>query len=440
MGNLASNWRDQSLQAFSADAPWTAGNLEGLAEELLANITASGVAIVREDPETAGSLVCVVSLGTCVPPRAARVDPSSGISGRCIRERRTQRCYDSRIDPRVERAASERLGIRSLVAVPLVVDSRCIGLIEAVSDRPGHFDEARAAVVESAANRATALLAAQQNSSELLSDHLAGLTYRQAEHAIDAPVAIREAEERPAEDIHVDRSVANGQTHLQSADWEGSARRRFLPWSALIAAALLAAWVSFYLVHQHTDHRIANSQQRTQALPSRIPAVPAISPKQETATPLTGKVTGSQAVPHLVVADGAKRGVISDQIRLAQAYMSGDGVPKSREKAASWYIIAGEKGSAGAKRRSIEVTRGMAPAEIARIRFDVAKMHMDGIGTRKDYIAAYTWFELSKAAGDIRVEHEEEILRTRMQPDQVQEGKQRASIWLQSHLRKTHRH
>jgi hypothetical protein len=106
MGNLASNWRDKILQAVSADVPWAADDLEGLAQELLANVTASGVAIVHEDPEVAGTLVCMVSIGACVPPRAAHVDPSSGISGRCIRERRTQRCYDTRIDPRVERVVS----------------------------------------------------------------------------------------------------------------------------------------------------------------------------------------------------------------------------------------------------------------------------------------------------------------------------------------------
>jgi hypothetical protein len=322
------------------------------------------------------------------------------------------------------------------------VGSRCIGLIEAVSDLPGHFDEGRAAVVESAAHRAAALLGTQQNSSESLSGHPAPLTCKETAPAIEAPVAFREAEERSSEDVHVDGLVANGQPHLQFGDAENNARRRLLPCSALIAAALLATWVSFYFLHQQTSDRVANSQHvRTQASPSDLPAVSAITPKQKTATPfLPGKINGSDPAPHLAAADGAKRGLVSDQIRVAQQYMTGDGVPKSAEKAASWYIIAGENGSTKAKRRSIEVTRGMALAEIAQIRFDVGKMYMDGIGTRKDYVAAYTWFELSKAAGDIRAEHEEEVLQSRMRPDQVQEGNRRASVWLQSHLRKFSHH
>jgi TPR repeat protein len=132
----------------------------------------------------------------------------------------------------------------------------------------------------------------------------------------------------------------------------------------------------------------------------------------------------------------ASGGIIPDQLRLAQAYLEGKGLPRNAEKAASWYIIAGENGSLKAKQRSIEVTRGMASFEIGQIRFDVAKMFMNGIGTRRDNVAAYTWFELAKAAGEVRAEGEEEILNTRMRPAQVEEAKRRASTWLQSHARK----
>lgn len=114
-------------------------------------------------------------------------------------------------------------------------------------------------------------------------------------------------------------------------------------------------------------------------------------------------------------------------------------MPRNVEKAASWYIIAGENGSVKAKRRSIEVTRGMAPFEIGQIRFDVGKMFMNGIGTRRDNVAAYTWFELAKAAGEVRAEGEEEILKSRMQLPEVEEGQKRASAWLQSHATKLRR-
>ena len=438
MGNVASNWRDQRLEVSSADVPWTADNLEGLAAELLANVTASGVAIVREDTELAGTLVCAVSVGTCVPPPAAHVDPNSGISGRCIRERRTQRCYDTRIDPRVERAASERLGIRSLVAAPMIVGSHCIGLIEAVSDRPGHFDEVRAAVVESGAARAAALITAEQSFLESLSSDAVPPDYHETANVLQASVLAHEVEQTSAQDVHVDRSTAKSKQDLRFGDAKEDAAR-FKPWPAAIAAVLLAILVTLYGLQRHTNSRIANSHSMAQALLSDLPVRPIVTPNRTTAAPPIEHANESYAAPRLAAAAGARRGVISDQIRLARAYMSGDGVPKSLEKAASWYIIAGENGSAQAKRRSIELTRGMAPSEIAQIRFDVGKMNMEGIGTRKDFVGAYTWFELSKAAGDVRAEAAEEKLRSQMQPAEVREGKHRASVWLQSHVMKNNR-
>ena len=149
---------------------------------------------------------------------------------------------------------------------------------------------------------------------------------------------------------------------------------------------------------------------------------------------------GKNGTDSSALLEAANRGVISDQLRLAQGYLQGNGVPRSAEKAATWYIIAGENGSIEAKRRSIAVTRGMAPFQIGQIRFDVGKMFMNGIGIRRDNIAAFTWFQLAKAAGEVRAEGEEEILKTRMQPAQVEEGKSHASTWLQSHARKMRDH
>lgn len=433
MGNLASNWQDQSPRALAPEMPWTADNLEELAGELLANVAATGIAIVREDSEVAGTLVCVVSLGTCVPARAAQVDPGSGISGRCVRECRTQRCYDTRIDPRVERAVSERLGIRSLVVVPLIMGSRCVGLIEAVSDRPGHFDEDHAAVVERAAKKAAGILARQQNSSSSFSDQLPAHASESAQPMETTGFSLG-FQDRPQHITDADSS--RPETALQFDErHEDSRSRPSLWWWAGLPAALIAVLLVAYSFRRHTKDQIASIHRAsTQSQP---PSVPPLAQNGKTTTPVTDPAIQTDPPPPLARAEGARRGRITDQIELARAYMNGDGVTKSREKAASWYIIAGENGSATAKRRSIEVTHEMTLAQIAQIRFDVGKMYMDGVGTGKDYVTAYKWFELAKAAGNRRAQGEEEILSTRMQPIQVQDGRQRASIWLESHLGKT---
>jgi hypothetical protein len=121
---------------------------------------------------------------------------------------------------------------------------------------------------------------------------------------------------------------------------------------------------------------------------------------------------------------------------LAQAYLTGENVPKDATKAASWYIMAGENGSVEGKRRSIEITHDMAPFEIGEIRFDLGKMYMNGTGAPQDYVSAYAWFELAKAGGDIRAQAEEDTLEQKMDHGQILLAKQRASRWLQSHSRK----
>jgi TPR repeat protein len=120
-------------------------------------------------------------------------------------------------------------------------------------------------------------------------------------------------------------------------------------------------------------------------------------------------------------------------MKLAKLYLHGSGVARDEVKAAAWYIIAGENGSREAKRRSIEITRGMSQSGIAEVRLAVGRMYRNGIGARVDDVAAYAWFELARAAGDPRAEAEENSLRSTMKDAEVQAARQRAASWLRAH-------
>ena len=131
--------------------------LEELAKTLLKRIEATGVAVACRQSEL-NALICVASVGKTVPRIGAPVDPNSGISGRCVRECRTQKSYDTLIDPRVDPLVCKKLGIRSVAVVPLLSRSQCIGLLEAISNRPGHFDPQRVQAIEDVAASALLLL------------------------------------------------------------------------------------------------------------------------------------------------------------------------------------------------------------------------------------------------------------------------------------------
>ena len=69
-------------------------------------------------------------------------------------------------------------------------------------------------------------------------------------------------------------------------------------------------------------------------------------------------------------------------------------------------------------------------------RFNVGKMFVKGTAVPADSVAAYSWFELAKAAGDIRADAEQAKLAAIMRPAEIAEARDRAAAWLQAHRRK----
>ncbi len=104
--------------------------------ERVCNVTrASGAAVAMED---GANIVCRASSGNA-PPSGARVDPSSGLSGECVRTGEIVRCEDTETDPRADRLICRKLDLRSMVIVPIRIHGRTAGVLEAFSPRPHAF-------------------------------------------------------------------------------------------------------------------------------------------------------------------------------------------------------------------------------------------------------------------------------------------------------------
>jgi len=103
-------------------------------------ITAStGAAIATGAQE---QMTCWAMSGPTAPPLGAPLPLDSGLSGECLRSRRTLRCDDSGNDPRVNREACARLGgVGSMLLVPLYRGNNAIGILEVFSTKPHAFDE-----------------------------------------------------------------------------------------------------------------------------------------------------------------------------------------------------------------------------------------------------------------------------------------------------------
>lgn len=93
-------------------------------------------------------MICRAVAGTSAPEIGARVNTTSGFTGECVRRGRPLRCDDSRTDPRVDAEACSQLGIRSILASPVLYERDLVGLLEVFSTQPFAFDDGDLAVVE----------------------------------------------------------------------------------------------------------------------------------------------------------------------------------------------------------------------------------------------------------------------------------------------------
>ena len=118
-----------------------------------------------------------------------RLSRHTSLSGRCVAEGRVLMCEDSETDPRVNREACRRVGLRSMAVVPVQFLGQTIGVLKVYSSRPSAFDEhvlpliemmaslivaAISAVSEAEARRALSISEARQQT--LLRDVLASVT------------------------------------------------------------------------------------------------------------------------------------------------------------------------------------------------------------------------------------------------------------------------
>lgn len=105
---------------------------------------ATGAIIEMRDGD---ELVYRAASGTATRQLNLRLKLSGSLSGRCIQTGEPQICDDSETDCRVDRDACRRVGVRSMMIVPLPYQGTIVGVLKAYSDRPGAFSEADLDVV-----------------------------------------------------------------------------------------------------------------------------------------------------------------------------------------------------------------------------------------------------------------------------------------------------
>jgi TonB family protein len=98
--------------------------------------TGAAIALAR-----AGEMVCRASSGPDAPDLGVRVETTSGLSGACLQTGTIQQCGDTETDPRVNAEACRRLGVRSILVLPLGDGPQPFGVLEVFSSLVDAFGE-----------------------------------------------------------------------------------------------------------------------------------------------------------------------------------------------------------------------------------------------------------------------------------------------------------
>lgn len=99
--------------------------------------SAAAVVLARGD-----EMVCRATTGDHAPDVGIPIHTRAGLSGACLRSCSTQYCRDTESDERVDPDVSYRLGIRSILLVPIFEREVPVGIIEAFSSQPSAFSDA----------------------------------------------------------------------------------------------------------------------------------------------------------------------------------------------------------------------------------------------------------------------------------------------------------
>jgi TonB family protein len=95
---------------------------------LATGATGAAIALAR-----AGEMVCRATSGPDAPDLGVRLETTSGLSGACLQTGTVQLCGDTETDSRVDAEVCRRLGVRSILVLPLGDGPQPFGILEVFS-------------------------------------------------------------------------------------------------------------------------------------------------------------------------------------------------------------------------------------------------------------------------------------------------------------------
>ncbi len=363
-------------------------------------LRASGAAIALVGKD-AGTMICRASAGESAPPVGAELQVGSGFSGECVRTGKLSSCENTETDERVDRQSCRALGVRSIMAAPLRMEGKVIGLLEVFSANPGAFRESDGEMLQRFAETIVAAITrtaqaydpppAPPPASKPYSPPPGSVLFA---NMPDETVEIEEVSEHPDNvgGIRLPRS------HL------------FL----LIATAATIFMVLGFLssssiqpwIHEKLHSRARNGEQTV--LASSKPPLDSTS----SAAKLSADSANLSQLRDLAGRDDP-----AAENALGLLYAQGDekqGIKLDEREAARWFLKAAQQGSVPAQSK-------------------LGSLYLSGRGVPQDPHEAYFWTVLARASGDSASKVLAPFIATRLTQQQRTAVEQQAEQWLQQH-------
>jgi TPR repeat protein len=367
----------------------------GAALQLIASraqtlVRASGSAIALATAD-ANFMDCRASAGPGAPPVGARLQVGSGFSGECVKTGRLLRCDDTELDSRVDAESCRALELRSILAVPVRVGEKSIGIIEAFSAQPNAFSEADSRALQRLAETVLAAVNRAARAEDL--------------PTLDPPAPLELFAPAPGSVLFA--SPAQDHKSIQSSEEKHSGGIS-LPLSHLVLLICAAITISLVLgvvsapwiqakLEERGHSRLQTVLASSQAPKSEVVPAPAI----ETAT-----------IEQL--RQMADKGNSAAENALGLRYFQGDprnGIAQDEKEAFRWFSSAAEHGSLQAQTK-------------------LGFLYWSGRGVAKDLNKAYFWTVLARDRGDEGNRDLASLLSAGMTRDQSTAIQAQAETWL----------
>ena len=379
----------RQVEALGSDLAAALQLIAGRAQTL---VRASGAAIALADANP-DFMVCRASSGADAPPVGAPLQVGSGFSGECVKSGVLLRCDDSEVDVRVDRESCRALGIRSILAVPVRLDDKSIGILEVFSDQPNRFGATDGGVMQRLAETIVAAVnrAARAENLPPLGTKPAATPYAPSPGSILFAAEPDQEKKMDGGEEKISGGISLPRTHL----------------IILICAAVAIFFVLGYGFAPLIQSKI---QERGHGA---LPTVLASShpPKPESAAPVAPSVETATLDQ---LRQMAENGDPTAQNTLGLRYATGEGVKADEQEAVRWYIKAAEQGNLTAQSK-------------------LGSIYFSGRGVPQDSTRAYFWMVVARLSGDHVSESLGPFVRARLTRAQVTAIELDADRWLHQH-------